>query len=395
MKFTLISSCVALAFMAFAVEAAPGGKKISIPLEKNQDYKPNAKNSLKKALAKYAKHKISTQSSGDSPNGSGGTVPVTDDGNDVEYYGIVKVGTPPVELKLDFDTGSSDLWFASTLCSSCGSSQTLYDPSKSSTYQKDGRPWSIQYGDGSTSSGVLGTDTVELGGFSIKKQTIELAKEESDTFASGPIDGLLGLGFDSITTVKGVKTPVDNLISQGLISSPIFGVHLGKASKGGGGEYIFGGYDQSKIKGSLTKVPIDNSQGFWGITVDSTKVGDKSATDSFNAILDTGTTLLVLDTQVASQIAEAYNAKDNGDGTYSVDCDTSKLQPLTFSIGGAEFEVPTDSIIFEKDNGNCIAGFSSGDLGGLSILGDVFLKNNYVVFNQQVPEVQIAPSADA
>jgi aryl carrier-like protein len=81
----------------------------------------------------------------------------------------------------------------------------------------------------------LGIDTVELGGFSIKKQTIELAKEESDTFASGPIDGLLGLGFDSITTVKGVKTPVDNLISQGLISSPIFGVHLGKASKGGGG----------------------------------------------------------------------------------------------------------------------------------------------------------------
>lgn len=128
------------------------------------------------------------------------------------------------------------MWsIASTLCSDCGSSQTRYNPSKSSTYQKDGRPWSIQYGDGSSSSGILGIDTVELGGLTIKKQTIELAKTESDTFASGEIDGLLGLAFDSITTVRGVKTPVDNLISQGLISSPIFGVFLGKASNGGGG----------------------------------------------------------------------------------------------------------------------------------------------------------------
>lgn len=121
------------------------------------------------------------------------------------------------------------------MCDSCGSSQTLYDSSKSSTYQKDGRPWSIKYGDGSTSSGILAYDTVNLGGLTIKKQTIELAKTESDTFVNGAIDGLLGLAFDSIASVRGVKTPVDNLISQGLISKPIFGVHLGKASNGGGG----------------------------------------------------------------------------------------------------------------------------------------------------------------
>lgn len=109
MKFTLISSCVALAFVALAVEAAPSGKKLNIPLKKNSDYKPNAKASLKKAIAKYTKNKI-TPASTNSPSGSG-SVPVTDEGNDVEYYGIVKVGTPGVELKLDFDTGSSDLWF--------------------------------------------------------------------------------------------------------------------------------------------------------------------------------------------------------------------------------------------------------------------------------------------
>ncbi|KAI9257908.1 rhizopuspepsin precursor-like protein [Sporodiniella umbellata] len=388
MKFTLISSCVALAFVALAVEAAPGGKKISIPLAKNNDYKPNAKRAIQKANAKYSR--FSGNSTGHaSPDGTG-SVPVTDYHGDVEYYGEVTVGTPGVTLKLDFDTGSSDLWFASTLCSNCGGSQTKYDPSKSKTYVKDGRSWSISYGDGSSAGGILGKDTVNLGGLSIKGQTIELAKTEASSFQSGPSDGLLGLGFDSITTVRGVKTPVDNLISQGLISNPVFGVYLGKASNGGGGEYIFGGYDSSKFSGELTTVSVDSSNGWYSVTVDGTSIGGSSVTDSFSAILDTGTTLLILPQNIASSIASAYNANDNGDGTYTIGCDTSSLSPLEFSIGSATFNVPTDSLIFEQDGSTCIAGFGYGQ-EDFAIFGDVFLKNNYVVFNPQVPQVQIAP----
>ena len=40
-----------------------------------------------------------------------GVIPLEDNGYDLEYYGTVSVGTPPQELKLNFDTGSSDLWF--------------------------------------------------------------------------------------------------------------------------------------------------------------------------------------------------------------------------------------------------------------------------------------------
>ncbi|KAG1147805.1 hypothetical protein G6F37_002243 [Rhizopus arrhizus] len=389
MKFTLISSCVALAAMTLAVEAAPNGKKINIPLAKNNSYKPNAKNALNKALAKYNRRKVG---SGGITTEASGSVPMVDYENDVEYYGEVTVGTPGIKLKLDFDTGSSDMWFASTLCSSCSNSHTKYDPKKSSTYAADGRTWSISYGDGSSASGILATDNVNLGGLLIKKQTIELAKRESSAFATDVIDGLLGLGFNTITTVRGVKTPVDNLISQGLISRPIFGVYLGKQSNGGGGEYVFGGYDSSKFKGSLTTIPIDNSEGFWGVTVKSTKIGGTTVSASFDAILDTGTTLLLLPDNVAAKVARSYGASDNGDGTYSITCDTSKLQPLVFTLGSSTFEVPSDSLIFEKNGNSCIAGFAAG--GDLAILGDVFLKNNYVVFNQQVPEVQIAPVAN-
>ncbi|CAO3685266.1 unnamed protein product [Rhizopus stolonifer] len=387
MKFTLISSCIVLAVITLAVEAAPNGKKINIPLANNNSYKPNARLARRKALAKYQRGTtiggITTEATG--------SIPLIDYENDIEYYGLVTVGTPGVKLKLDFDTGSSDLWFASTLCPSCSNTHTKYDPTKSRTFAYDGRTWAIAYGDGSSASGILATDNVNLGGLLIKQQTIELAKRESSAFATDVIDGLLGLAFNTITTVRGVQTPMDNLISQGLISQPIFGVFLGKANRGGGGEYIFGGYDSSKFKRPLVTIPIDNSQGFWGITVGSTKVGSVSVAGSFEAILDTGTTLLLLPDSVADSVAQVYGATDNGDGTYNIPCDTSTLEPLVFTLGSSTFQVPPDSLVFEEYSGGCIAGFAGG--GDLAILGDVFLKNNYVVFNQAVPEVRIAPIA--
>jgi hypothetical protein len=216
-----------------------------------------------------------------------------------------------------------------------------------------------------------------------------LAKDISSEFTSDPTDGLLGLAFDSITTVSGVQTPMDNLISQGLISQPIFGVFLGKESNGGGGEYLFGGIDNSKFTGTLATVSVDNSQGFWGISVDSGSVASTSI-DSFSAIIDTGTTLLLLPDAQAKQVASALSATDNGDGTYSLSCDASSLSDLTFSIGGNDYKVPAADLIFQQQGNQCIAGFGYGGLQ-FAILGDVFIKNNYVVFQQgDSPSVQLA-----
>ncbi|KAI9012061.1 aspartic proteinase IV [Phycomyces nitens] len=366
-----------------AVSTVPTGNTHTFTLTNNPNFKPNATRSVLKAKRKYARfsNKFATFASV--------TVPVIDYGGDIEYYGTIDVGTPAQSLKLDFDTGSADLWFASTLCTTCGSGRTKYNPSKSSTYKSSNKTWSISYGDGSSASGTVGYDTVNLGGLSIIGQGIELAKKESSSFRSEPFDGLLGLAFDSIITASGVKTPIDNLISQGLITKPIFGVYLGKASTTAVGEYIFGGYNSDHVGGDLTTVPIDNSDGFWKISVDYANVGFWT-TESFDAIIDTGTTLLILPQNVADNIAMSYDATDNGDGTYTIDCDTSYYNPLEFSINGATFSVPPEDIVFEKDGSTCIASFSYADMG-FGILGDVFIKNNYVIFNQEVPEVQIAP----
>ncbi|RUS18811.1 rhizopuspepsin II [Endogone sp. FLAS-F59071] len=316
------------------------------------------------------------------------------EGNDLEYYAQVTVGTPPQTFLLDFDTGSSDLWLPFTGCGSECKGKHIYNPKKSKTYRKDGRKWVMRYGDNSSSSGILGIDTVCLAGLAIKHQTIDMAGEISQQFRTDRVDGLLGLAFDSATSIRGIKTPMDNLISQKLISKPIFGVYLGKKSNGGGGEYIFGGYDKSKISGKLTTIPVDKSDGFWGITVDGLTSNNVKDAKSFPAILDTGTTLLLLPDAIITKLAKQYRATANGDGSYSISCDASKFKDLVFTIGGSTFKVPVSDLIFSRnEDGTCDSAFGASGLP-FAILGDVFLKNNYVIFDVSVPQVQIAPVAE-
>jgi hypothetical protein len=51
---------------------------------------------------------------------------------------------------------------------------TVFDPSKSSTYKdKHGSTWKISYGDGSSASGTVGNDNVDVGGLIVKGQALE------------------------------------------------------------------------------------------------------------------------------------------------------------------------------------------------------------------------------
>ena len=91
--------------------------------------------------------------------------------------------------------------FSTLLDSSDQSGHNIYDSSQSSTYQElSGYTWQIQYADGSGSSGVVGTDTVTIGGTTVQQQAVELANQVSSQFVQGSGDGLVGLAFGSINT---------------------------------------------------------------------------------------------------------------------------------------------------------------------------------------------------
>ena len=163
--------------------------------------------------------------------------------------------------------------FSSELSSSESSGHSIYKPSSNAT-KLAGYTWSIQYGDQSSASGDVYKDTVVVGGVKASAQAVEAASQISQQFVNDKNnDGLLGLAFSSINTVKpkSQTTFFDTVKSQ--LDSPLFAVTLKHNAPG---TYDFGFVDKSKYTGSLAYTQVDSSQGFWSFTADACKAGSKS-----------------------------------------------------------------------------------------------------------------------
>ena len=128
------------------------------------------------------------------------------------------------------------------------------------------------------------------------------------------------------------------------LAKPLFTVNLNHDKPG---SYDFGFIDSSKYTGDIKYLPVDNSQGFWGVTSTSYGVGDSSnmKTKSINAIVDTGTTLLL----VPKKVLKAYykqveGAKDSSDaGGYIFPCATT-LPDFLIGFGDYTAVIPGSAI---------------------------------------------------
>jgi hypothetical protein len=344
-------------------------------------------------------------------DGSTGLVSAEDEQNDSLYLCPVQIGTPAQTLYLDFDTGSSDLWVWSTelpaniQSQATGPTHAIFDPKKSSTFKAmSGSSWQISYGDGSSASGDVGTDTVAVGGVAIQNQAVELAKQMADSFVSGAGAGLLGLAWGSINTVKPkpVATPVENMISQEDISKSeeLFTAYLGswrdaKDSDKGESFYTFGYIDQDVL--SAAKVtepyytPVDNSQGFWQFASASYSINGKSVARSGNtAIADTGTTLALVADDVVKAIYKAipgskYDSTQQG-YIFPSSTTADKLPTVAFAVGDKTFYVQKEALAFaDAGNGMVYGGIQSRGSLDFDILGDVWLKGIYAVSHHHLP----------
>lgn len=199
------------------------------------------------------------------------------------------------------DTGSSNLWVPSAECGSIACYlHSKYDHGSSSTYKKNGSDFEIRYGSGEL-SGYVSKDTVTIGDLTIKNQLFaEATSEPGLAFAFGRFDGILGLGYDTIS-VNGIPPPFYSMLDQKLLDEPVFAFYLGDSAAEGGApsEAIFGGIDKKHYTGKITKLPL-RRKAYWEVDLDSITFGGETAEfDDTGAILDTGTSLIVLPTTIA------------------------------------------------------------------------------------------------
>ncbi|XP_017850988.1 lysosomal aspartic protease [Drosophila busckii] len=309
---------------------------------------------------------------------------------DMSYYGVISIGTPPQSFKVLFDSGSSNLWVPSSKCwfidIAC-MNHNRYNHDDSSTYESNGESFSIQYGSGSL-SGFLSTDTVDVNGLVIKKQTFaEATSEPGTSFNNSPFDGILGMAYHQLA-VDNVLPPFYNMVSQGLVDQSVFSFYLARdGTSTHGGELIFGGSDASLYSGELSYVPI-SQEGYWQFAVDSMTFDGQSLCDNCQAIADTGTSLIVVTEEAYDILSNVLNTDENN----YVDCATvDSLPTLKITIGGKQFDLsPAQYII--PSNGNCMSAFEYMGTD-FWILGDVFIGRYYTEFDLGNNRIGFAPVA--
>ncbi|CAG8647969.1 11209_t:CDS:2 [Ambispora leptoticha] len=316
--------------------------------------------------------------------------PVVDEGFDIGYHGPIKIGGQPFDVV--FDTGSADLWVPAQSCTNAACKKhKSYDPNKSKGFTSDNTTFDIRYGTGSV-SGIIAKDDVSFAGVIIKNQIFGLATKMSSDFKTDEADGILGMGLDKLSS-QNAKTPFSELVAQNFVKDPIFGFFLGRQKDGSNSQLTLGGVDSSKFTGQLNYNKLVGQDGFWEIALDDASVNGKPLGFSKRtAIIDTGTTLLIVPPADAAAIHKAIEGAVFQQDEYLVPCNTKAVVALTF--GGVTYKISTKDLAREKAKQNlCLSGITGGNVGGANqwLIGDTFLKNVYSAYDIKNLAVGFAP----
>lgn len=248
--------------------------------------------------------------------------------------------------------------------------------------------FSVAYGSGSV-SGTTATDNISFLSKSIPL-TFGLASTVSAEFVSYPMDGILGLGRPEnlANNPTGVRKPtlMDVLVSQKIIPAKQFGIRLSRSSDGlKDGEISFGGPDTAAIDGQLNYIPaLKNPDGFWELPIQSLSVGGKASPLPANrtALLDSGTSFMLLPPADAAFLLGLIPGSTQSGQDYTLPCDSKLVIDIGF--GGKTYGISyKDYVGQDLGGGRC----ASNIVGRVTfddnqwLMGDVFLKNVYSVFD--------------
>lgn len=348
-------------------------------------------------------------------------VSMVNQNTDSSYFGSMSIGTPPQQFNVILDTGSSDLWLASSQCTACPSGTPEFDSTKSSSFaaSSSNQPVTIQYGSGAV-QGTLAQDTVSMGGFTVSVQTFLNVQQTSNSLLDGSVAGIMGLAFQSLASTKALPF-WQALANNNQWTSPDMSFWLTRflndnnaRAEEPGGVLTLGGTNSSLFTGDIQflDMPSGVSQSFWLLQMSSVTVQGKNVKiatgNAAMSAIDTGTTLIGGPTTDVKNIWAAVPGSSplsgNLAGFYAFPCSTDVQ--ISISFGGNSWPISTADMNLgtSGNDGQCVGGIfdlsagSSGGGGGGNpnwVVGDTFLKNVYTVFRSSPPSIGFAQLSNA
>ncbi|OBZ70925.1 Lysosomal aspartic protease [Grifola frondosa] len=321
------------------------------------------------------------------------SVPTIDQNADSSYLGTLSIGTPAQSFQVVLDTGSSDLWLVVYLRPKCVS--------------RRGQAIQITYGSGEV-AGVLGQDTVSMGGFTVNPQTMLVVEKMSSGLVDGQVSGIMGLAFEGLASTA--ATPFwQALVNGGQWSQPEMAFWLTR--------HLDDVNPQVEEDGGCLRSDLvsSGSPTFWSLTVSRYRANRSRFRTGGSALaaIDTGTTLIGAPSEAVTNI---FNAIPNSNAlagqmqgfwsfphAVSVACSTTVSVSIAF--GGTSWPISAaDMNLGSLGGGQCLGGIFDLNLGSNVgsgsgnpswVVGDTFLKNVYSVFRASPASVGFAQLSDA
>ncbi|KAK4167346.1 aspartic peptidase domain-containing protein [Cladorrhinum sp. PSN259] len=326
------------------------------------------------------------------PNSAG----IYQNGPDYSYFIKVRLGSGQVPFYMLLDTGAANSWIMGSECKEDAClMHNMFDASGSKTWQTSNADFSISYGTGSL-TGVVGNDTAIFAGRTFDLQ-FGVANHTAEDFKHFAFDGILGLAMSNSVT----GTFMLSLKQKKVFENNMFGISLNRDSDGvNDGQVTFGGVDKAKYTGEITYTNVpeaEKKRGEWTIPMDGAGANGKSANIAGRiAAIDTGTSMIFAppeDTEaIFKNIPGSVTNSSKGYREYVVPCDTKMPIELTFS--GVTYEISSKDWLGPEFENECRARIYGYTLSPNTwLIGDVFLKNVYSVFDGDKMRIGFAKKA--
>jgi len=344
------------------------------------------------------------------------------------------------------DTGSSDTWLINNeyTCVNPRNSSVIdesncgFGPTYSVTAtaeQIDNRNFNISYADGERLNGQMITEDLTFAGITVENQTMGLVTY-AGWYGDNVSSGLVGLAYASLTNqysgnnpnvdVAGMTIPYDPLLTSMFnqkLAASLFSIALNRdvsqSEEAPGGVLAVGGIPNIPhgtfwSSSNITVIGIDGTTGqpeyqFYAIDIDGWAVsanqnadfdvkmtGNTKKTPLLSAptqdvIVDSGTSLIYAPSAVAAGVAAAFNppaAVDRSTGLYHVACDAT-VPLFGIVVSSKVFYINRLDMVIDSGLGFCVMGVQDNN-GGLTIVGDVFMRNVLTVFDVGAAQVRFS-----